>query len=209
MSKSKCEDARVFAIREDPVVGRGSCSSLDECFEDSEVVEALDKEGVRSPQDAVRWARERERLYLERGCDQRWGEDDDPQLKMLQEFRASCEEYPIKPRVVLEMPVDICPNCGSHKLAIVVDGPHRPRVQSCRCDVCSLEWDEPCPVHMMEINVAYDDHSAPDFPRVLRMLADELEKIDLTRDGWGDGWGDVPKYPGAKYRGSWVHKKNI
>jgi hypothetical protein len=56
-------DARVFAIREDHIVGRGTCSTIDECYADSEIVEALNKERIRAPKAAVRWARSIHKLH--------------------------------------------------------------------------------------------------------------------------------------------------
>jgi hypothetical protein len=85
-------DPRVKAVREDKAVGVGSCSSIDECMSDTELLEALDTAKVSSPKDAVKWARDDEGLYLDRACDARWGDDDDPQLQMKAEFKALCEE---------------------------------------------------------------------------------------------------------------------
>ena len=76
--------AFIDAVRADKKVGRGSCSNIDECYEDSElwemIKEAPDTEG------AVKIARECAGLWLEQGLNQRWGEDDDPQLLAYNEF---------------------------------------------------------------------------------------------------------------------------
>lgn len=50
-------DERVKAIRNDAMVGRGSCTSIDEGFYDSELVEALEFAGISTPAAAVSWAR--------------------------------------------------------------------------------------------------------------------------------------------------------
>jgi len=85
---SKSNDPRVVAIRANEKVGRGSCSSIDECMEDSEIVKTLDELGIEEPWRAVDWALKEERLFLEQGLNQRWGEDDDPQLKDYETFNS-------------------------------------------------------------------------------------------------------------------------
>lgn len=84
------EDPRVLAIRADKLVGHGSCTSVDECMDSKHLVKALAEEGITDPIAAVAWAREHERLYLERACDHRWGDDNDPELVILREFNAKC-----------------------------------------------------------------------------------------------------------------------
>lgn len=79
-------DSRVLAIRANEKVGRGSCSSIDECWDSSELVEALDAAGITDAAGAVAWALESEGLHLEAGLNARWGEDDDPQLARYREF---------------------------------------------------------------------------------------------------------------------------
>jgi len=88
-------DTRVDAIRNDPCVGRGSCASIDECYSDNELAELLDSCGVSSENDAVKWARDHESLWLEKGLNQRWGEDDDPQLKMWNDWKDRLNNNPI------------------------------------------------------------------------------------------------------------------
>ena len=88
-------DERIKAIRLDPVVGRGSCSSIDECMSDEDLYRSLNRDSVSTPKDAVTWARDHERLFLERGLDQRWGEDSDWQLKAYKDFKKMCEHYPV------------------------------------------------------------------------------------------------------------------
>lgn len=88
-------DVRVSAIRDDKVIGRGTCSSVDECMGDEEIVAALDAEEIETSVAAVRWARKSERAWLDRGLDQRWGADDDEQLEMSRDFDRRCEEDPV------------------------------------------------------------------------------------------------------------------
>lgn len=78
--RDKSTDPRVIAIREDNLVGFGSCSSIDECWSNQMLIEALDSGQITDPKKAVQWARKLEGLHLEQGLNQRWGEDDDPQL---------------------------------------------------------------------------------------------------------------------------------
>ena len=77
---------RVNAIRNHPKVGRGSCTSIDECFTDQELIDCLDAAGVSNEKDAVKWAVDHEGLQLEKALDQRWGEDDDWQLVAYNEW---------------------------------------------------------------------------------------------------------------------------
>ena len=74
-------DQRVEAIRAHPRVGRGSCTSVDECWSDKELIELLDEDKITTPEAAVEWALKQEELHLEQGTNCRWGEDDDPQLR--------------------------------------------------------------------------------------------------------------------------------
>jgi len=78
---------RVDAIRADALVGRGTCTSIDECFDTEELMEELDRDSITDPAKAVEWARDQEELHLEMGLNQRWGDDDDPQLLAWREFR--------------------------------------------------------------------------------------------------------------------------
>jgi hypothetical protein len=71
---------RVDAIRSHPKVGVGTCTSIDECWDDKDIIKTLDEYNITTEEEAVRWALEQEGLFLEQGLNQRWGEDDDPQL---------------------------------------------------------------------------------------------------------------------------------
>lgn len=84
----------IAAIRNDKVVGRGSCSSIDECWSDEELEEQLAFGGITMEKAAVKWAREQEGMFLEDGLNQRWGEDDDPQLEAYDKFQEMEKEYP-------------------------------------------------------------------------------------------------------------------
>ncbi len=71
---------RVTAIRNHPKVGRGTCTSVDECWDDKDIIEFLDDNNITTEEGAIEWALDQEGLFLEQGLNQRWGEDNDPQL---------------------------------------------------------------------------------------------------------------------------------
>jgi len=79
-------DARVEVIRASKLVGRNTCSTVAECYSDEELTKALDDEVIATPEAAVAWAIEMEDLQMEQATEQRWGEDSDPQLKMVKEW---------------------------------------------------------------------------------------------------------------------------
>jgi hypothetical protein len=76
-------DPRIEAIRNHKLVGRGSCTTIDECFTDAELIREFDDPfwNVTSPEAAVEWALETEGIYREQALNCRWGEDTDPELK--------------------------------------------------------------------------------------------------------------------------------
>ena len=89
-------DERVKAIRNDALVGRGTCSSIDECYDDSELAQQLDDYSIHTPVAAVKWARESEGLRVEDALNYRWGEDDDPQLTAYYEWQEALDGNPIR-----------------------------------------------------------------------------------------------------------------
>ena len=82
----------VKAIRNDPLVGNGTCSCIDECLGDGEIAEALKEVGITDEKGAIRWARDGEELHLEAALNARWGDDDDPQLKQWNEWKQKRKE---------------------------------------------------------------------------------------------------------------------
>lgn len=50
-------DTRVKAVREDPEVGKGSCSTFDECYTDEELSAWLDDRRIGSTEEAVKECR--------------------------------------------------------------------------------------------------------------------------------------------------------
>ena len=83
---------RVEAIRDHKLVGRGSCTSVDECWDDKDIIEFLDDSNVTTVEGAIEWALDQEGLFLEQGLNQRWGEDDDPQLIEWQKWNEKLKE---------------------------------------------------------------------------------------------------------------------
>ena len=84
-------DIRVKAIREDKMVGRGTCTYIDEAFEDSELLEWLDEAEVPGMQEAVEWARDYERLKIEMAAEREapWA------LARLDEWASDLDKYPV------------------------------------------------------------------------------------------------------------------
>lgn len=75
----------IAAVRKDKLVGRGTCSSIDECYDDAELWDLISE--AKDEKDAIKIARMSEGLWLEQACNCRWGEDDDPELEQLRRFR--------------------------------------------------------------------------------------------------------------------------
>jgi hypothetical protein len=85
-------DQRIAAIRANEMVGHGSCTSIDECYSDDELIVELDADGITAPSEAVKWAIELEGLRIENATNYRWGEDDDPEIRRLKEWKARLED---------------------------------------------------------------------------------------------------------------------
>jgi hypothetical protein len=81
------EEKMVAAIRSCPLVGSGSCSTISECFDDADIIEELASEGIDTIQGAVKWALDFEQIKVEQALNQRWGDDDDWQLKAWEKWQ--------------------------------------------------------------------------------------------------------------------------
>ena len=88
-------DVRIEAIRKDPCVGSGTCSSIDECLGDDELSWMLNEDGAVSTTAAIQWARDYEQMFMEQLLNTRWGEDDDPQLVEYAAWKKKLEDNPI------------------------------------------------------------------------------------------------------------------
>jgi len=73
-------DERVIAIRADNLIGTDSCSFIDECLSDADIVEELDRRNIVSPVDAIKHLIDAQHGQYERGLGTRAGDDDDPIL---------------------------------------------------------------------------------------------------------------------------------
>ena len=89
-------DERIEAIRNDVMVGRGSCSSLDECYSNSELLDLIDECNISTPRKAVEWARRWEGLRVENALNYRWGADDDPELLAYNEWQEDLDKNPVR-----------------------------------------------------------------------------------------------------------------
>jgi len=78
---------RIEAIRNDKRVGRGSCAYIDECWDDKDILECLDSEGITTEQGAIAWAYDTEGLIRDHGASCTSGEEDCPLVRASQEWR--------------------------------------------------------------------------------------------------------------------------
>lgn len=59
-------DPRVAAIRNDPSFGEGSCSAIDECYDDDELALRLDAMAKTTVASALAWARMAHDIWVDR-----------------------------------------------------------------------------------------------------------------------------------------------
>ena len=87
------EQELIEAIRKHPLIGRGSCTSIDECYDDRELWANFgEPAGNTTIEMAIKDAVESCDLHMENGLNQRWGEDDDPQLLAYNEWEKGHED---------------------------------------------------------------------------------------------------------------------
>lgn len=53
----------IDAVRMDHIVGRGTCSVIDECYSNAELLAALAAARIRSASGALRWARSTHKMW--------------------------------------------------------------------------------------------------------------------------------------------------
>lgn len=88
------EEDLIKAIRADKLIGKGSCTSIDECYEDKELWGLFGiPAGNMTLEAALKDAYESEDLHWEQGLNARWGEDDDPQLKEYEEWQKARADH--------------------------------------------------------------------------------------------------------------------
>ena len=85
-------DVRVAAIREDIMVGRGSCTLTDETFSDGELTYWLDEDEVYTTKGAVEWARDYERLKIEMAVEY----ESPTAMARLQEWKNNLDKNPVR-----------------------------------------------------------------------------------------------------------------
>ena len=59
--KSSVQNKIIEVIRGDHVVGRGTCSAIDECYSDKELLASVQEAGITNAMNALRWARQMHR----------------------------------------------------------------------------------------------------------------------------------------------------
>lgn len=62
----------VEAVRSDKIVGRNTCSCIDECLTDAELAEELTEAGAKSVEEAIAYARRSHDVFIEREEESRW-----------------------------------------------------------------------------------------------------------------------------------------
>ena len=90
----------MIAVRANELAGRGSCSVVDECMSDADLIEDwkgdLYSDPITSPEAAVEWAIDAESRYREQALNTREGNDDDPQLIAYREWNERLETWRAK-----------------------------------------------------------------------------------------------------------------
>ena len=89
MTTEPKDDARVIVIREDSLVGRGSCTTVDEGLRAYDLAEMMDRDGVTTLEQAVGWARALELLLLDNATNATSGEPGCPLIAAYDSFKAA------------------------------------------------------------------------------------------------------------------------
>lgn len=77
----------IDTIRKHPLIGLGTCSSIEERWDDEDLLVELRRQMITTPAAAVEHFLNMEERHLERGLNQRWGEDNDPELVTWKEWK--------------------------------------------------------------------------------------------------------------------------
>lgn len=99
---------------------------------------------------------------------------------------------------------DLCPECNSRDVFVRDEDAPTYGKRVCECSTCTYDWLEPAPLSRFQVEVQFDPRLEPNFARVLRDLANEIEL-----DGVKGCIGDVPVYRRAQYKGCWTIKRNV
>jgi hypothetical protein len=88
------EQELIEAIRKNKLIGRGSCSSIDECYDDKELWKAFGAPaGNNTLEEAIQAAIDSEDIFVDRMLDCRFGDDDDKELLIKNEWDTAKAEY--------------------------------------------------------------------------------------------------------------------
>ena len=83
----------VQAIRQNKLVGSGTCSDIDECFDYEDIVDNLKKQNITTVKKAVEWAIEHETLLISIATNYSSGEPNCYLLKRDQNWSKKLEQY--------------------------------------------------------------------------------------------------------------------
>jgi hypothetical protein len=86
-------DPRVTAVRTNSLIGSGTCSIVDECFTNAELIDELDEYQVNTPEAAVEHFILSEDLSKENALNYREGTDEDPELEAYDQWEKSLKAY--------------------------------------------------------------------------------------------------------------------
>lgn len=88
------EQELIDAIRKHPLIGRGTCTTIDECYDRAELWPAFGiPAGNMTLEAAINAAIESEDLRMDRMMDCRFGDDDDAEIAMKDEWETAKAEY--------------------------------------------------------------------------------------------------------------------
>lgn len=79
MSITEQEQKMVDAVRADPKIGRGTCSTIDECYTDEEVVEVIRRENIPDANGLLDSLYQSENIWRDR-ADDALGAGGEPQI---------------------------------------------------------------------------------------------------------------------------------
>tara|TARA_R110000823_G_C15697833_1_gene476114 strand:- start:264 stop:551 length:288 start_codon:yes stop_codon:yes gene_type:complete len=88
-------DARIKAVRDNKLVGRGTCTYANECFSDEELLAEItcSKGPDFTEKDAIDWCIWLQDLKMDQMLGCRFGDDSDDELNVYREWRDQCEAY--------------------------------------------------------------------------------------------------------------------
>ena len=82
------------AIRNDKNLGKRTCSWINMAWDDKELIEQFTESGIRTSDEALKWAYDWERLQRDNGTNCSSGEENCPLISQYQESQAWENPYP-------------------------------------------------------------------------------------------------------------------